>query len=244
MIFEIERKYIILIAILLVGLLAGGFVLFRQNAAAGSGAAQISRVFDNGGKWVEIKPRVANSTSTLEGKVESKASETAKPAKEEKPVISWCVQKNSDRFEKKIIINEVAWMGTVQSYSDEWIELKNITSSDIDLSGWQLQNKSQKIKISFGPGEILPAAGFYLLERTNDDSVPGIAANKTYSGSLGNSKEALYLFDKSCVVEDLVLAENKWPAGDNTAKKTMVRKADLTWATGKIPGGTPAAENY
>ena len=56
MIFDIERKYIILIAILSVGLLAGVFVLFRQKNAVGFAGAQISRVFSGSNQWMEIKP--------------------------------------------------------------------------------------------------------------------------------------------------------------------------------------------
>jgi hypothetical protein len=246
--FDIERKYIIAAVLLLIGLLAGGFILFRQKNAAGFFAAQISRTF-GGGQWAEIKPRVGNDAGAGEASKENNggdtgdASQEKKAAKAEKPAVIWCAQKNSDRFNKKVIINEVSWMGSAQSYSDEWIELKNMTLADIDLSGWQLQNKSQKIKISFGGSEVLPASGFYLLERTNDDSVPGVAADKVYTGSLGNLKEALYLFDGGCVVEDLVIAAGKWPAGDNTTKKTMIRAQDLSWQTSIQPGGTPKAEN-
>ena len=39
---------------------------------------------------------------------------------------------------KSIVINEVAWMGGVRSASDEWIELKNVSGSVVDVSEWQL----------------------------------------------------------------------------------------------------------
>ncbi len=38
-----------------------------------------------------------------------------------------------------IIISEVAWAGTQAFEGDEWIELYNTTSGDIDLSGWRLE---------------------------------------------------------------------------------------------------------
>jgi len=34
-----------------------------------------------------------------------------------------------------VIINEVAWMGTQTSSSDEWIELKNVSGQDVNLNG-------------------------------------------------------------------------------------------------------------
>ena len=237
MVFDLERKYIMAIGLLLVALLAGGFVLLWQKSMAGFASAQISRVFGDGG-WTEIKPRT-NGVAVAD----NASAEEKKTAKAEKPVISWCAQKNSDIAKKRIVINEIAWMGSLQGYSDEWLELKNISQEEINLNGWQLQNKNQKIKVSFDEGEVIPAGGFYLLERTNDDSVPGIVADKIYSGSLGNSKESVYLFNNDCMVEDLVIAANNWPAGDNVSKKTMIRRANLLWQTSRNPGGTPKAEN-
>ncbi len=38
-----------------------------------------------------------------------------------------------------VIINEVAWMGTIASTSDEWIELYNPGTVAIDLTGWVLR---------------------------------------------------------------------------------------------------------
>ena len=40
--------------------------------------------------------------------------------------------------EADVRINEVAWMGTLVSSNDEWIELYNTGSNEIDLSGWVL----------------------------------------------------------------------------------------------------------
>jgi hypothetical protein len=37
-----------------------------------------------------------------------------------------------------IVLNELAWMGTLTSANDEWIELHNTTGSAIDLAGWTL----------------------------------------------------------------------------------------------------------
>jgi hypothetical protein len=89
----------------------------------------------------------------------------------------------------------------------------------------------------------LAPGGFYLLERTDDGAVPEITADKIYSGSLGNSDEALFLFDAACQLQDSVIAAPKWPAGDNTTKKTMERLPGLLWQTSAAPGGTPKAEN-
>jgi len=142
----------------------------------------------------------------------------------------------------KVLINEIAWMGTNNSANDEWIELRNIWGIPINLSGWQLLDKTQQIKVIFGEDDIIPANGFYLLERTDDESVPSISADLIYTGALSNTNEALYLFDNKCQLEDRVLAEPDWPAGDNTEKKPMERLDAVNWYTG-ITDGTPKAEN-
>lgn len=141
----------------------------------------------------------------------------------------------------RIIINEIAWMGTASS-SDEWIELKNISNQAVNLTGWQISDKENQIKIIFATGTI-PASGLFLLERTNDDSVPQVMADLIYTGGLNNSNEALYLFGETCQLQDEVIANPDWPAGDNSSKRTMERKSDLYWQTSAEPLGTPKREN-
>jgi hypothetical protein len=38
----------------------------------------------------------------------------------------------------KVIINEIAWAGTLADPIDEWIELRNLGSTPVDLSGWSI----------------------------------------------------------------------------------------------------------
>jgi len=148
----------------------------------------------------------------------------------------------------KVIINEVAWMGTAASANHEWIELKNLTGQAVSLSGWQLQDKDQQIKVIFGSSSQIGSNQFFLLERTSDDSVPGIKAGLTYTGALGNSNEALYLFNPDCQLQDKVEATPSWPAGNDSQKRTMERGTDLSWHTYSGIGqnnifGTPKAAN-
>jgi uncharacterized repeat protein (TIGR01451 family) len=39
----------------------------------------------------------------------------------------------------KVIINEIAWSGTAADATNEWIELRNLGSEPVDLTGWTLQ---------------------------------------------------------------------------------------------------------
>ena len=128
---------------------------------------------------------------------------------------------------QEVIINEVAWMGTSNSASDEWIELKNISGSEININGWQIIDKAEQINLMLtnfvNPGE------FVLLERTDDSSVSNVTADLIYTGALSNTNEGLRLFDNQCNLIDEVLADSSWPAGDNTQKRSMERSSDFSW---------------
>src|SRR4030042_1915778 len=89
---------------------------------------------------------------------------------------------NSSAEAVGVSINEIAWMGTLSSYNDEWIELYNGTDQEINLGGWILKTADEGIKINL-LGKI-SQNGFYLLERTGDESVPEIAAAPFYAGAM------------------------------------------------------------
>jgi len=170
--------------------------------------------------------------------------------KQNKKEISTCSLANyqTSSYKGKVIFNEIAWMGTTNSSYDEWIELKNTTNNNIDITNWQILNKSQKLKINLSTYEVdrlgIPGQGFFLLERTDDTSVPNITADFIYKGTIKNSNESLYLFDSNCHLVDKVEGNPKWPAGDNKQKKTMERNTtDLTWHTSSKVNGTPKQEN-
>jgi hypothetical protein len=123
-------------------------------------------------------------------------------------------------------------MGDEESPANEWIEIRNISEKEIDLEGWQILNKNQRLKIIFEEGTKISPKEILVLKRGDD-----------FSGAIKNSDEALFLFDRNCNLEDEVLATSSWPAGDNFSKRTAERKEDLSWQTSQDPGGTPGKEN-
>lgn len=139
-----------------------------------------------------------------------------------------------------IVINEIAWMGTTSSANDEWIELFNPTDNIVSLDNWILKSVDDKLKINLK--EQIPAKGFYLLERTDDTSVPDITANMIYTGALNNNGVDLQLFDNLENLIDEVNCSGGWIAGDNATKQTM-EKTSTDWQTSENPGGTPMTQN-
>lgn len=132
-------------------------------------------------------------------------------------------------------------MGTDNSASDEWIELYNNSADDVDLTGWKLEATDGRPTIEL-EGTI-EAGKYFLLERTDDNSVPSVTADLIYSGALGNSGEWLKLFDAENNLIDEINATDGWPAGDNATKQTMERIAENSWANSLKNGGTPKAQN-
>ncbi len=142
---------------------------------------------------------------------------------------------------RDVVISEVAWMGTQASANDEWIELYNNTDHDIDLTGWKLQAEDGTPTITLSG--TIRAHGFFLLERTDDNTVKDIAADLIYgndgsSWALSNSGEKLLLKDPNSIVIDTANGDGgPWPAGSSSPKATMERidltvpDSDSTWDT-------------
>jgi len=132
-------------------------------------------------------------------------------------------------------------MGTEKSANDEWIELYNDTTSPVSLDGWILKSTIGKLKIDLAG--IIPAKGFYLLERTDDNTLPNVNADLIYTGALKNTGENLELYNNLASLTDSANFPEGWPTGDNKTKQTMERVDFSQWQTSQTPGGTPKAKN-
>ncbi len=201
-------------------------------------------------KEVETLENEEETEENIEKIEESEELKLTKEVKEvietDKAAIVLC-EKTGEPARNRVIFNEIAWMGSQNSANDEWIELKNIAGVQVDLTGWQILDKDNQIKTIFTDRERvsiqLSAGGFFLLERTNDDSLPNIAADFIYSGALNDTEEVFYLFDENCQLQDEVVANPDWSAGEKSGRKSMERKSDLTWQTSANSDGTPKSEN-
>jgi hypothetical protein len=138
-----------------------------------------------------------------------------------------------------LLINELAWAGTLASPTDEWIELYNPGSFTIDLHGWQLTDGGD---IEIDLQGMIPGNGYYLLERSDDTTVADIAADDIYSGAMHNDGEALYLTDPTGNIIDSANQDGMhWPAGDHVTRASMERRGGLdlagNWSTFARYGG-------
>jgi len=122
-----------------------------------------------------------------------------------------------------VIINEVAWSGTVANTADEWIELYNPSTLPVDITGWHLYGDDNTLNKIGSPNitlnGVIPAGGYFLLEK--DEQATTAPSNQVYSGDLLNSGERLYLKDSSGIVIDTAnLDGGAWPAGTASVTTT------------------------
>ena len=160
-----------------------------------------------------------------------------------------------------VAINEVAWGGTVASATDEWMELYNTSDAPVDLTGWTLVFGERVVHLGVVDGAttevrrtVIEAGGYFLLERTDDQTVADVEADIIYTGGLSNEGVDVVLLDSNGdVVDRLICPEGGWPAGsggsDDFPYRSMERvdpnDPDGAWATnrGLVTVGTDALGN-
>ena len=129
-------------------------------------------------------------------------------------------------WSQTIVINEVAWAGTVANSTDEWIELYNPSEEAVDLTGWTLTFGKVTIELGMGAETLLEPGGYFLLERTDDETVSDIDADLIYTKTLINDGMLIELLDSTGEVVDTANAgeESGWAAGN-------VKTEELPYAT-------------
>ncbi len=131
-----------------------------------------------------------------------------------------------------VYVSEIAWMGTEISPTNEWIELGNDGDTPVLLDGWILKAKDGSPSIQLA-GTISPHA-YFLIERTDDDSVPGVTADlvTTFGKGISNEGETLELKDASGGIVDTVKGGKDWKSiGGNAKEKLTPQKQEGKWIT-------------
>lgn len=120
-----------------------------------------------------------------------------------------------------VVINEIAWAGSADSSSDEYIELYNTTNQAVDLTGWKIDDDNGASTYSLS-GTIAPH-GYYLIEDGEDAVNPNVA-DAVINLSLANTGDSLELLDESGTSIDVVNSTGgAWFAGSSTVNSTMER---------------------
>lgn len=139
--------------------------------------------------------------------------------------------------EKTIVINEIRWMGSSKSTSDEWLELRNLTDFDVDISGWEISGAATKGKdLTIPAGSLISANGYFLIAnypKNSDKTILDIEADWfTPSVSLVNSERQYLLKNDLGETVDIINTEFDDPlAGDKENKWSQERILNPTDGT-------------
>lgn len=139
-----------------------------------------------------------------------------------------------------VIVNEVAWGGTLVSSSDEWIELLNVTTQTITVTNWTITSTgSLAITLT---GTISPN-DYYLIERANNGVITDTTAELTpsFGSGLSNSGLALFLSAGSILIDTANSDGGSWPAGTGSPDYRSMERinplapgTDANWASNDL----------
>jgi hypothetical protein len=145
------------------------------------------------------------------------------------------------------VFNEVMYHPATVAGTEEWIELANIMSVDMDLSGWRL---SGGVDFTFPEGTKITAGG-YVIVAAMPAAVPG--AIGPWDGRLANNGEEIRLLSASGRIMDTLDygVGGRWPVGPDGSGATLARRragaADPgpdAWTASREIGGTPGTPNF
>ena len=143
-----------------------------------------------------------------------------------------------------VVINEIMWMGSKDDdgvhTADEWVELKNNTNYDIDLTNWQLEHSAESHG-TLNLSGILPANGYFVIANYDkNQSLINIDVNQVnnditfYNQYDDNGTITLKNTNGDSIDSTSTPTDDNWPVGENgTIKKSMER--NNTAGDGTLP---------
>ena len=136
-----------------------------------------------------------------------------------------------------VVINELMYHAASDLDGDDYLELYNRGTTDVDMTGWVFSG----ITLTLPAGATIPAGGYYVVAKdtTQYQATYGRAANAGYGGNLSNSGETISLKDNTGTTIDTVAygTDDPWPVtadGTGPSLELIDATADnndfLNWA--------------
>ncbi len=136
-----------------------------------------------------------------------------------------------------VLLSEIAWAGSEKSTADEWIELRNLGSGSVDVSGWSLTGVGTSGSIiTLPPATSIPSGSTYLIANyanTNEKTTLVVTPNLvTTAVSIPNTGLNVTLLDSAGATIDSLLDPGVPNFGSSSTFSTMKRDlASLAWLT-------------
>ncbi|MBA7611128.1 hypothetical protein ES703_18347 [subsurface metagenome] len=136
-----------------------------------------------------------------------------------------------------VVINEIAWMGTLHDSGHEWIELYNTTASDISIEDWSICGADTAETLNFSAADsgstTVPANGYLLYAEDSTVFSSGIpvGVNKLYDSTIGlnnTSPGQIILYEaqngSGPVIDTANQTSDDWFAGLSTGNKPSMER--------------------
>ena len=153
-------------------------------------------------------------------------------------------------LDSTVVFNEVMYNPEGIDSSQEWIELHNQMSVDVDISGWSIEGGAE---FTFPSGTVLEG-GDYLVVSTDPTNMEGIDnLFGPMSGRLSNGGERLELRNHIDRLMNVLEFEdsNDWPWGPDGSGVTLAKANSQAashvpenWTHSSQLGGTPGERNF
>ncbi len=150
-----------------------------------------------------------------------------------------------------VVINEMMYHSLSDLDGDDYLELTNVGTEPVDLSGWSFGG----ITLTLPAGTSIAPGGFLVVAKdaAQFQATYGFAPAAVYGGNLSNSGETVTLRDAGATTIDTVTfgTDDPWPTrGDGTGPSielidsSLDNDDPLNWATAtNASGRTPGAPN-
>jgi hypothetical protein len=147
--------------------------------------------------------------------------------------------------EQKILINEIMYDPKGKDEDREWIEIFNIGSCDVNLTGWKFFESNTNHRIVLIDGNIILKPKSFAIISNNaskfKEEYPSAYCSIFQSSfSLSNQGEFIAIKNSSLEIIDSVNYSRDWGASDNG--KSLELK-DGKWVESYADGGTPCLPN-
>lgn len=148
-----------------------------------------------------------------------------------------------------VIISEINWAGSEKSSADEWIEIANLGSTDVDLSGWKIEGAATSGQaLAIPEGTVIKAKDVIVIANYDigDKSTLAVSpAVVTTAISLANSNLALQLVDRGGNVRDNVNDAGMPDFGSTSPFTSMERDlVTMSWKSAVASTGLTALTQF
>lgn len=159
-----------------------------------------------------------------------------------------------------VIINEIMWMGTTLDAADEFIELRNMSASAVDISGWTIENAANSASLTLPALSTISGNGYFLIANfaAGSSQLSVTPDWVTTDLDLADSANGNLVLKDGLITMDSAKGDT-WPTGDSGNKYSMERNvspgdgltgtnwhtgdAQTNWDGGATEKGTPGVAN-